>query len=157
MYKQENKAGIKEFFIVIVMAVIAVLVSGIFGEIIRNITGGSFAWAGDILLLLMCAGMVFLVYHHYASTYTYKISEKHIIIEKKSGRKLTEYEIPLVEINKIYIRKKMPKQKGKKLRLCSSMYGYKKTTTIICGEENNIVIFEPNDKFVKKIKEYMND
>ena len=26
MYKQENKAGIKEFFIVIVMAVIAVLV-----------------------------------------------------------------------------------------------------------------------------------
>ena len=37
MYKQENKAGIKEFFIVIAMAIIAVFVSGIFAYLELNV------------------------------------------------------------------------------------------------------------------------
>jgi len=155
MYKQEDKAGVKEFLIVILMAVVSVILTGLAGWVIYALTG--FKLAGDILLFLMCILMVSLVYNHYASVYTYKITQKHIVIEKKSGRKITEYEIPLVEINKIYIRKKIPKLKGKKLRLCSSMFGYKKTTVMICGQDDRIVVFQPDDKFISKIKEYMND
>ena len=155
MYKQENKAGFKEFLIVILMAVISVILTSIAGWFIGALTG--FPWAGDILLIAMCVIMVFLVYNHYASVYTYRITQKHIVIEKKAGRKITEYDIPIVEINKMYIRKKLPKLKGKKLRLCSSMFGYKKTTVIICGQDDQIVVFEPNDKFIAKIKEYIND
>lgn len=157
MYKQENKAGVKEFIWVILMAMAAVFISSLANTVILSITNGSFRWAGDILLIAMCIIMVLLVYNHYASVYSYKITPKHIVIEKKAGRKVTEYDIPIVEINKIYIRKKVKKLKGKKLRLCSSMFGYKKTTVMLCGENDNIVIFEPDDKFLKKIKEYMND
>ena len=108
-------------------------------------------------MIALCVLLVIIVYNHYASVFYYKITSKHIVIEKKSGRKVTEYDIPIEEINKIYIRKSIPKLKGKKLRLCSSVFGYKKTTVMLCGEENTIVVFEPDDKFVKKIKEYMND
>lgn len=159
MYKQENKAGIREFLKVILMALAAVIVSDFLGACISWITGGFIkaALAGQILLAVVCVVMVMLVYNHYASVYNYKITKKHIVIEKKSGRKVTEYDIPISEIKKIYIRKKTPKLKGKKLRLCASMFGYKKTTTMICTEENDIIIFEPDDNFVEKIKEYMND
>lgn len=158
MYKQENKAGFKDFLKVLAMAVAAVIISELFSMIVAAVTGGAgAALAGQILLIVMCVIIVFFVYNHYASVYNYKITKKHIVIEKKTGRRVTEYEIPLVEINKMYIRKNPPKLEGKKLRLCSSIFGYKKTTVITCGEENNVIIFEPDDKFVKKIKEYMND
>lgn len=151
MYKQENKAGFKQYLFVIVMVIAVVFISEFVGWIVN------YPLAGDILMIALCVLLVIIVYNHYASVFYYKITSKHIVIEKKSGRKVTEYDIPIEEINKIYIRKSIPKLKGKKLRLCSSVFGYKKTTVMLCGEENTIVVFEPDDKFVKKIKEYMND
>ena len=163
MYKQENKTGTREFLKVIGMTFLALLASEFLGGLIGSVTKGKLnaALSGHIILAVMCVILVILTYNHYASIYTYKITKKHIVIEKKTGRKITEYDIPLDEIKKAYIRKSMPrekgKKKGKKLRLCSSIFNNKNTSIIICGEENITVIFEPDDKFVKKIKEYMND
>ena len=85
----------------------------------------------------------------------------HIVIEKKTGRRLTEYDIPMSEIKKAIIKKEYPDlkeyKKSKKLRLCPTVFGYKKNTVIVCGEENTIVTFSPDDNFINKLKEYMND
>ena len=161
MYKQENKAGVREFLKVLAMAFAAVVVSEFLGGLVKYISGGiiNAALTGHIILAAMCVGMVILVYNHYASVYNYKITKKHIVIEKKTGRKVWEYDIPIDEIKKAYIRKGRMKikAKGKKRRLCSSMFGYKRTSVIICGEEESVVIFEPDDIFVEKMKEYIND
>lgn len=163
MYKQEKKTGTREFFKVIGMTFLAFVASDFFGGVISTLTKGkiSATLSGNIILAVLCVILVILTYNHYASVYTYKITKKHIVIEKKTGRKITEYDIPLEEIKKAYIKKSMPKGKGKKkskkLRLCSSIFNNKNTSIIICGEENTIVIFEPDDKFVEKLKEYMND
>ena len=157
MYKQENKAGVREFLKVLAMALAAVVVSEFLGGLAGYITGGimNASLTGHIILAAMCVGMVILVYNHYASVYNYKITKKHIVIEKKTGRKVWEYDIPIEEIKKAYIRKGRVKAEGKKLRLCSSMFGNKRTSVIICGE--SVIIFEPDDRFVEKMKEYIND
>ncbi len=163
MYKQENKTGTRAFFKVIGVTFLAILVSEFLGGLIGALSKDKInaTLTGNIILAVLCVILVILIYNHYASVYTYKITKKHIVIEKRAGRKITEFDIPLEEIKKAYIKKSMPKEKGKKkgktLRLCSSIFNNKNTSTIICGEENNIIIFEPDDKFIEKIKEYMND
>ncbi len=161
MYKQENKAEKREFFKLLGMCLAAVLISEFLGVLIAALTNKLInpVLAGNVILVAMSVGLVVLVYNHYASVYKYKITKKHIIIEKKTGRRITEYEIPVSEIKKAYIRRGRIKikAKGKKLRLCSSMMGYKNTSIIVCGKEENVIIFEPDDNFLDKMKEYIDD
>ncbi len=158
MYKQENKAGVKSFLITVAMAFGAIVISEFLGGLLGFLSGGKIParLSGHIMLAAMCVLIVFWVYNYYASVYKYKINSEHIVIEKKTGSRVTEYDIPIDEIKNVYI-KKTPKLKGKKLRLCSSIFSRKNTSVIVCGNEKNIIVFEPDEKFVKKIKEYMND
>lgn len=157
MYKQENKTGVKSFLLTVAMAFAAIVASEFLGGFLNFISGGIIParLSGNILLAVMCVVMVYLVYNHYASTYIYKITPKHIVIEKKTGSRVTEYEIPIKEIRKVYIRKKV-KLKGKKLRLCAGVFSDKKVTVIVCGEEKKIIAFEPDENFIAKLKEYVN-
>lgn len=160
MYKQENKAGVKSFLLTIVMAIAAIVVSEFMGGLLNFISRDLIPakLTGNILLVVCCVLMVFWVYNFYASVYTYKITSKHIVIEKKSGSRVTEYDIPIGEIRNVYIRKKPNKKlKGKRQRLCTSIFSNKRATVIVCGEEKQIIVFEPDEKFIEKIKEYVND
>lgn len=158
MYKQECKSGIREFLTVVVMALVSVILSQFLGALLAALTGGRLptVLTGQLILAVMCVYMIFLVYHHYASHFTYTINKKHIVIQKRTGRRETEMTIPLNEIMKVYLRKK-PKLKGKKQKFCTRMFPSSKTSTLICGDEGKIIVFEPDDKFIEKMKEYMND
>ncbi len=159
MYKQENKAGTREFVKMIAASVAAVVLSGFLGRLINYLSKGKInaALSGQIILVVFGVALVMLMYNHYASVFKYKITSTHIVIEKKTGSRVTEYDIPLKEISKACIRTGMPKQKGKKIRLSKSFFVNKKSTVLVVGVEENIVIFEPDDEFIKKMKEYMND
>lgn len=165
MYKQTIKSGSREFLKVIGITIAVIIISEFLGGLINFYFEGTpfIPLIKSIFLVAACVVIIYFTYNHYASGFFYKISKTHIVIEKKTGRKVTEYEIPLGEIKKLVIKKEYPdlrefkKKKGKKLRLCPTVFGYKKNTVIVCGEENAIVVFQPDDKFINKMKEYMDD
>lgn len=163
MYKQENKAGKRDFFKTLGLATVAIVASEFLGGLINFVSMDKINAniSGDIVLAGFAVLLVMLVYNHYASVFTYKINSKGVTIEKKAGSRVTEYSFPVSEIKKASIRVGMPKlrdkKKRKKLRLSRHFLLNKKSTVLIVGEEENIVIFEPDDKFIKKLKEHMND
>ena len=159
MYKQENKAGAREFIKVIVLTVAAIVFSGFLGGLINFLSNGKLnaTLFGQIILAVFGVMLVMLVYNHYASVFKYKITKTHIVIEKKTGSRVTEYDIPLKEISKVCIRTGAPGIKGKKLRLSKNFFTGRKSTVLVVGAEENIVVFEPDDEFIRKMKEYMND
>lgn len=158
LYKQENKAGLGSFLITVAMAFAAFLISEFFGGLLNFISRGVIParLSGNILLVVCCVLMVFWVYNYYASVYKYKITAKHIVIEKRTGSRVTEYDIPIDEIQNVYIGKK-PRSKGKRHRLCTSIFSNRRAAFIVCGEDGQIIIFEPDERFVEKIKEYVHD
>lgn len=159
MYKQENKAGVREFIRVILLALLALVVSEFLGGLINFVSKDKInaSLSGHIILAVFGVMLVYLVYNHYASVFKYKITKKHIVIEKKTGSRVTEYDLPLTEIQKACIRTGMPKIKGKKLRLSKSFFTNKKSTVLVVGVEEKVIVFEPDDEFIKKLKEYLHD
>ena len=165
MYKQTKKSGGGEFLKVLGITLAVIIISEFMGGLLNLFFENApfIPLIKSIFLVAACVVIIYFTYNHYASSFLYKISKTHIVIEKKTGRRVTEYDIPLDKIKKMIIKKEYPdlkeykKKKGKKLRLCPTVFGYKKNTVIVCGEENSIVIFEPDDNFINKMKEYMND
>lgn len=163
MYKQTKKSGSKEVLKVIGITLAVIIFSEFMGGIINLYFENApfITLFKSLFLLISCTVIVYITYKHYASVFSYKITKNHIVIEKKTGRRLTEYDIPMSEIKKAIIKKEYPDlkeyKKSKKLRLCPTVFGYKKNTVIVCGEENTIVTFSPDDNFINKLKEYMND
>ncbi len=158
MYTQVNKAGIREYIFTLFLATVAFVASALLGDRVEVLTNGviGFNLAGNVFLFVFLVLLVLLIYNHYASTFSYKLTKKHIVIEKKTGSRVTEYDIPLKEITKAYIRRRVT-LKGRKLKLSKHFFMNKKSTVLIVGAEENIVIFEPDDEFVAKLKEYLND
>ena len=103
------------------MALVSVILSQFLGALLAALTGGrlpdrSYRSADSCRHVRIHD---FLVYHHYASHFTYTINKKHIVIQKRTGRRETEMTIPLNEIMKVYLRKK-PETKRQKAKILHS-------------------------------------
>ena len=102
---QIKKAGIKEFFIVILMTV---LILGFF-EILRSLLT-SYGVIADILSLSCIILLGYKVLTHYSAVFTYTCNDKKIKLNRMIGKKNKEVEILTSSI--ISVSSKKPQTKN---------------------------------------------
>lgn len=149
--KYEIKSGIKEFVLVLV----CIVFSWIFADFVRYIAP-SFPLAADGTFVVLCIILVYFVYTRLCARFTYTLAEDELIIERKIGRRSQKSrKIAYDEIARLSRKK----PKGRRVygeNYTKSIFGGKGLCYIISSSGEYLTKISADDKFLNKLKEYIN-
>lgn len=150
MYKQERKAGVVQFLICAAAGILLWVVCDIIGLLIKN------SLAADIIFIAGACILVYCVYVHYCSVFTYELEKKKLIIERKIGHREVKEEITLSKINGIYEKKPEANIPKDIKSFTVSVISKGKYCYIVYDKNRKCLIFEPDKKLLELLKENIN-
>lgn len=151
MYKQERKAGFLHFTLSIAAAFIWWIVCDIIGLWVRS------SLASDIIFLAGACVIVYYVYTHYCAVFSFELTKKKLIAVRKVGHREYKEEIPLSKINALYEKKPPEGLKGANVKTFTvSAISQKRRCYVIYDSNRKCIVFEPDEKLLKMLKENIN-
>ena len=149
MYKQENKAGVKQYLFSLMLCVIVWVFCDFIGALIKN------SFAADIIFILLMVVVIYLIYVHYCAVFVYEISQKKITVIRKIGRREIKEEVPLSKIKSIYFQK--PNTLPKNIvYMTAKIFKKKNLCYIIYDKGSKCLVIDPDEELTRILKENVN-
>lgn len=149
--KYEIKSGIKEFLFVLV----CIVFSWIFADFVRYIAPYA-PLAADGTFVVLCGILVYFVYTRLCARFTYTLAENELVLERKIGRR--SHKSRKIAYDKI-ARLSAAKPKGRPVygeNYTKNVFGGAGVRYIISSSGEYLVKISADDKFLNKLKEYIN-
>lgn len=150
MYRQENKSGFIQYLSCIFIGIFIWILCDIIGLLIHNI------FIADVMFVIFACILVYFTYAHYCALFSYELSQKKLIISRKIGHREIKEEIKLSDIYKICTKKSdIPLPKNTK-SFTVKIFN-KSNYCFVFYKKDCCIIFEPDNKLLKLLKENIND
>lgn len=151
MYKQERKAGWKQYIICLVAFILLWFLCDIAGAILQS------PLMSDILFVVLSCITVYFVYSHYCAVFTYELTDKKIVLTRKIGSKTVVEEVALKKINAVTTQIDKQAFDNKMVNFRTSILSKKNIYYIIYNKNKNCLAFEPDANLLRILKENTND
>lgn len=150
MYKQERKAGFLQYLVCIISGILLWIFCDIVGILLRN------NLVADILFVVLACVLVYCTYTHYCAIFIYELADKKLVITRKIGKREICEEIKLNKITGIYDKHSVPHLPKNTTSFTANLISKKNYCYLLYNKNNNCLIFEPDSKFLKLLKENIN-
>ena len=149
MYKQEHKAGIKQYIFSLFLCLVVWVLCDFIGAVIDN------GFLADILFIVLMVIVIYLIYVHYCAVFVYELSQKKLTATRRIGRKEIKEEISLSKIKQIYFSKpeSLPR---KMIYMTAKIFRKKNLCYIIYDKGSKCLVIEPDEELTRILKESLN-
>ncbi len=150
MYKQEHKAGMREYLVSVVGVILLWILCDVLDYLIP------IPLVEDILFIGIAGVLVYLVYTHYCAVFSYELGDKKLIITRKIGKREIVEEISYKKINVIYTNKPEIKLPKNITMLTVSVFNKKNYCYVLYNKKAKCLVFEPDGELLRLLKENIN-
>ena len=149
MYKQEHKAGIKQYIFSLFLCLVVWVLCDFIGAVIDN------GFLADILFIVLMVIVIYLIYVHYCAVFVYEISQKKLTATRRIGRKEIKEEISLNKIKQVYFSKpeSLPRNM---VYMTAKIFRKKNLCYIIYDKGEKCLVIEPDEELTRILKESLN-
>lgn len=150
MYKQEYKAGIRQYLVSVVCVILLWILCDILAYLIP------IPLVADILFIGIAGIVVYMVYTHYCAVFLYELGDKKLMVTRKIGHREFVEEIPYKKIDQIYTKKPKIKLPKNITMLTVSVFKNQNYCYVIYNKKAKCLVFEPDGEFLRLLKEKIN-